>query len=337
MSSFFKTLQAAETCWIYPDVIHIGNSLWYSTAHNAGEKGMVEYSIQYNRIIQIVKYPCTIQPDYHSLCKHANSNLIYIVDGFEGTITSFNPFTKQFNLEINIPKVGYNAVCLEFNDKIYVFNGHTNCKDVVVYSPFKNKYEISQIMKSNLGTVCTLRYQNQIIRFGGFNYAINKCMDTFIMSSPIISGKNENKNMNMDVHWFEKLTCKLPEPINGCGCLVYQSYVITFGGSTSGGKRLDKIYILDLNNTNNGWFKLKNVKCPVKSKFTCVLDENNNTIHLFTRIDDNKHYSIHINTILNDGNNNSQRYEIKQEENDVDDIDDNDQDGYDIDNEIQNE
>eukprot|EP01084_Bolivina_argentea_P070676 128514_1 len=295
-SNLWRDLLATQTSWIYPQIVCIGSSLWYSTAYNAGEEGMVEYSIKFNKILQIVKYPSSIQPDYHSLCRHYNN--IYIVDGFAGSITLFNTLTLQFASTTRIPKIGYNAVCMVFDDKIYIFNGHTNSKDIVIYSPKENNFELAAVMKSHLGSVCILRYNDQIIRFGGFNYDTNQCMDKFIMSSPIKNLKTK-KNNHSDIHWFEKLTCKLPEPINGCGYILYKDYVITFGGSTHGGKKLDSMYLLDLKNTNNGWIQLTHIKCPVKSKFIAVLDENTNNIHLFARVDNKKHFSIPINSVLN--------------------------------------
>eukprot|EP01083_Nonionella_stella_P204541 745580_1 len=91
-SSNWNELLAHQTAATYEQIINIGDSLWYSTSYKYGEKGMVEYCIKTNKIKQIIKYPKNIQPTGHTVCEYRN--IIYIIDGENGNIISFDVSTK---------------------------------------------------------------------------------------------------------------------------------------------------------------------------------------------------------------------------------------------------
>eukprot|EP01083_Nonionella_stella_P190152 704384_1 len=95
--SSWKELNAGKADGIRQQVIRMEDSIWWSTDYYKGEKGMVQYDIQLDKIISVVKYPKNIQPSYHSCCKYKNE--IYIVDGENGQIIAFNTQNKQFQIK----------------------------------------------------------------------------------------------------------------------------------------------------------------------------------------------------------------------------------------------
>ena len=125
MSAKWNSHTAALTHEIREQMIHIGQSLWYSTDYERGERGIVEYDTVSDQIKQIIKYPNNIKPRGHSLCE-SNGN-IYIIDGCENEqIISFNPETKQFTQMRQIRKIGANPSCIAMNDNIHIFHGINN-------------------------------------------------------------------------------------------------------------------------------------------------------------------------------------------------------------------
>eukprot|EP01084_Bolivina_argentea_P065097 118677_1 len=137
---------------------------------------MVEYCTKTNKIIQIVKYPHNIKPDRHSICQYQNN--IYIVDGANSQIILFNPFTKQFIVKNKLPELGGGTCCVQFNNHIHIFNGSTNMKHII-YSIKDNTIKSlnDSITTQNIIGVCTLYYNQTIIRFGGWNHDTDKPMD----------------------------------------------------------------------------------------------------------------------------------------------------------------
>eukprot|EP01084_Bolivina_argentea_P034696 64243_1 len=276
--SKWKECDAHQTTEIYPQIINIEDSLWYSTSYRYGEHGMVEYCIKTNKIKQIVTYPKHIRPDRHALCEY--NNIIYIIDAGNGNIISFNPFTNQFKQKLKVSKIGYFVSCVLISDKIHIFNGTTNQKHFV-YSITNNKIQTfnhDTITYSNILFANIIYYNKQIIKFGGFNFDKKKYINNVIIS-PIIKGYTNMK-------WSQQINCELPTPMANCGYILYNNYVITFGGETHGWfghMFLDNIFVLNLNNINKGWIKLNHIKCPLKSQYISVLDKYNN-VHLFTKI-----------------------------------------------------
>eukprot|EP01083_Nonionella_stella_P154936 499814_1 len=113
MSKEWKQLENPKTTKIRPESISIGNSIWWSTDYNEGERGMVEFDIKSNKIISTTPYPNDITPEFHCLCECGN--IIYIVDGYlNNKIYSFDPKRIRFEVKIDIPvKVVVNLKCVK--------------------------------------------------------------------------------------------------------------------------------------------------------------------------------------------------------------------------------
>eukprot|EP01084_Bolivina_argentea_P036735 67925_1 len=94
-------------CRINYNLINIGDSIWYSTNYDEGEKGMGEYCIKTDSIVSKVKYPDKTYLSGHSVCEY-NGN-IYIIDGrtsCRAKIMLFSPSTKTFQtMNVNMPKI----------------------------------------------------------------------------------------------------------------------------------------------------------------------------------------------------------------------------------------
>eukprot|EP01083_Nonionella_stella_P178395 630028_1 len=106
----WKELKAGKTDRIRPQPIQMEDCIWWSTNYNKGERGMVQYDLQSDKIISVVKYPKNIKPSFHSCCKYKNE--IYIVDGENGQTIAFNTQNKQFQIKTNTKKIGYGAQCI---------------------------------------------------------------------------------------------------------------------------------------------------------------------------------------------------------------------------------
>eukprot|EP01083_Nonionella_stella_P162729 534447_1 len=102
--SSWKELKAAKTVDIQPQLIQVEDCIWWSTDYDSGERGMVQYDIQSDKIILVVKYPNNINPMGHSCCKYKNE--IYIVDGNNGQIIAFNTQNNQFKIKTKTEKIG---------------------------------------------------------------------------------------------------------------------------------------------------------------------------------------------------------------------------------------
>eukprot|EP01083_Nonionella_stella_P127752 387015_1 len=117
-NSPWKELTPAKTLYIRPQFIQMEDCIWWSTDHHQGEQGMVQYDIQSDKIISVVKYPQNIKPYNHSCCKYQNE--IYIVDGMNGQIISFNTQNKQFKIKIKTEKIGRGARCIAMYDDVHI-------------------------------------------------------------------------------------------------------------------------------------------------------------------------------------------------------------------------
>eukprot|EP01083_Nonionella_stella_P273761 928930_1 len=137
--SSWKELTPTKTKWIQPQLIQMGDCIWWSTQYDEGEQGMVQYDIQSDKIISVVKYPNNIKPDRHSCCQYKHE--IYIVDGMNGQIISFNTQNKQFQIKINTERIGSGAQCIAMYDDVHIFGGHRNSKHLV-YRIKENKIKI---------------------------------------------------------------------------------------------------------------------------------------------------------------------------------------------------
>ena len=277
------------------------DSLWLSVIHKKGsdtsENGMIHYNHKSDEIINIIEYPSTIEPFNH--CCVPYQQRIYIVEGQDREIIAFNTKSHSFTKKATIPMLGThpNSVCV-FN-KIHIFHGSANECHYLIYDPESDNVIDRQVHTHKIRGVVVLLYQNRIITIGGFDVTADNYLDTFSMSSTIKQNEVDNvPNFNIIQKW------KLPMPLYRFGHIIFQNYLLIFGGFTTGKKFVDSIYILDLNNDNEGWKELKHIKCPIPSQYSAVLTNEMN-VHLFAGYNNvivsksqRGHYSLPIRTVL---------------------------------------
>ena len=256
---------------------------------------MVEFSTSSNKIVQIIEYPEHLQPCRHCCCKYKDK--IYLIDGEHNAIIIFNPSTKTFTNKLYIPyNIGMYPSAVAIYDKIHIFNGSANTKHLI-YDITNNTIKSLEDKQTTEGMtgVAVLKYnKNKIIRFGGVGI---KKQGTFMISDEI------KKNDNKPIKWSIKPKFKLIDR-NPWGYVIYKQYIITFGGGMGGIQFNDKIYLLDLENDDNGWMEVKHIKCPFSSRFVAVLNDYH--VHIFSELgkwpnwEDSQrgHYSVPISTIL---------------------------------------
>ena len=298
----WKERISAETIWLQDRLVLINNSIWYSTRYNYGEKGMVRYNYKIDRQAKIVKYGeySSITPSDHCCCSH--SGIIYIVDGLDKKIVSFDPKKEKFKQTAIIPYLGNNPSCITIHDEIHIIGGRENTKHLI-YSISNDNFLATTIedptCKLPTHSMCILNYNNRIIKFGGYIQSKQKSIDTFYISSIIKSDDFKN------IEWTAKPEYKLKDGIFSCGYVLFKNFIVIFGGD-DGSDFHDEIYALDLRK-DDGWVELKHIKCPLKSQYRAIVDGDGD-VHLYTRINEwpiwehseIKHYSMPISHILKD-------------------------------------
>ena len=265
---------------------------------------MTEFCTKTNSIINTIQYTPYIQPVRQFCCKY--NQKIYIIDGEQGEITLFNPSTKTFIKLLNIPKIGTYPGAVVMHNKMHIFHGSRN-NDHLIYNLDNNTLRVIQdatVINGKMRQVHVTKYGDRLIRFAGRNTSSHESVGTFMISSEIKPDQDDK-----DITWSIKDEYDMDEPRLKCGIVVYKHWLLTFGGEghKDGFKPdgyIDNIYLLDLKG-NDGWIELEHVKCPIKSRYYAILDDNN-MVHLITGV--NKwpdwrksmtgHYSIPISTLL---------------------------------------
>ena len=183
-----------------------------------------------------------------------------------------------------------------FYKQLHIFNGDNNYGKHIIYDittkqiKIKNDHEEAK----NIENEHIIIHNNQIIRFGGYKNG-GKFLDDFFIS-------NINNN-NDDYQWMKQSKYNLSIPLESGGYILYNDYLIIFGGQTIDYEYIDDIYILNLNNSSlgNEWTKSK-IKLPFKSKYHAIL--NNKMVHIIKchdwDNDNSSHHNIHISSILGD-------------------------------------
>ena len=302
----WNRLAAASTIWVSDLILLNKSTIWFSTNFDKGDKGMTAYDCKSNEFSQTIKYPSKIIPKFHTCCCYDDNNEIYIVDSYNGEngqIISFNPSNGSFTKKINIPRFGKVASCIAVNDNIHILFGSENTKQqYIIYSMKDNtikQHEISNKTMSKLCNVNLLKYKERLIAISGWNLDDNTASNSFYISSKI-SKSDTNKN---EITWTLQPKWKLPQQISGCGCILYNKYIITFGGVISITKAIDTIYVLNLSRDESYWEKILHIKCPIEGNYKAILDGDNN-VHLVTAINEDDirgHYSIQVKDILERG------------------------------------
>ena len=292
----WKERIAHQTPCIQDKIVRIGESLWYSTSYRRGEKGMVEYNYKTNKIINIIKYPKNMTPGAHCCCSYNNN--IYIIDGkYNHEIILFNTSNHSFTKKINIPDIGGGSSCVAIDDTIHICSGNNTAKHII-YSITNNTVRIYDDSTANENHAPNLlKYQNNIIKFGGWSSAYQQGLDTFYSTST--TQKQET------ISWTLQEKYRLKRRASSSGYIIFDHYIIIFGGHEDNGPYMDSIYALDLE-CDVGWIEMKHIKCPLASNYRAVLDGDDN-VHLFTQVNQHpwqkseiKHFMICIGEILID-------------------------------------
>ena len=253
--------------------MEIDNDVWYSSSHQSiypqSENGLVQYNTKTNQIINIFPYSENITPCRHFCCQY--NKKIYIIDGEHGEIIVFDTVSKTYTKKLKIREIGKYPSAVVVFDKIHIFHGDQNDQHLIYDIKDNTIVEIKD--KSALELmygVSILKYQNKIIKFGGFCYYFT---DEFLIS-------NEIKPDSNDILEWDKY--KLPKNLEMCGYILYKHYIVIFGGEGTGNKFTDTIYLLDLKKDFD-WKEVKHIKCPMKSKYVATVTADN-MVHLFTEI-----------------------------------------------------
>ena len=321
--------QKPNAYYIHNKVVQIGDSIWYSTACGSGEQGMVEYCLKTNKTKQIVKYKDnSIKLEQHSVCKY--KNIIYIINcvynpaNSVSNIIEFNPMKKKFVDRGVIHEISggwyYPSVIVD-NDAIHIYNNEKIL--CYIYYPLTNKieriFDAFHLCGEQATTGgCLIKYDNKLLRFGAVK--CRQFINNFMVGTNGIEiaygfiRRNESElslsQIPLDVFgMISKFYCngyqyvwtridqwKLIKPMIGFGYIIYQSFIITFGGFLGAAGATNNIYILNMDNKEKGWIK-SSIKCPAGSKYRAILTRSND-IHLFGDNAPRGHYSIPLSSIL---------------------------------------
>jgi len=294
--SAWRELAAHQTPWIQQP-IEVKDSIWLSTAHCQGERGMIEYCKRTERIKSVVRYPEWLEPRYHACVRYAGD--IFLVDGINGQIVAFNVSSRRFVKKLAIPKLGAHPSCVvvqrlgqihilhgEANRRHYVYSIEANSLQTVEDEKVSMAVDMDAASAANaspkrcLESVCVVAHQNRLIRFGGMCGA-RRNSDKVWLSSPVTQTAME---------WTQQRSMR--RALSHCGYVLYGDKLVTFGGCVDKVTCTDKIFVLDLAR-GGGWTECAHIKCPVASCFEAVLSEDGQ-LHLFTkmnRVDAIKHFA----------------------------------------------
>ena len=313
-------------------IVQIKDSIWYSTDHKDGEQGMVQYCLITNTVKNIVKYPEFVQPSYHCVC--CLNNIIYIIDGFNGYIISFNPSNNEFGSKIemviiadycSVMNIGDYCSAVAIDGKIHIYNGMHNDKSLsYIYDPNTNEVKsvkdiFASRRMSNVAILNCPQIPGKLLRFGGYNNEKKTFLDCFLVRFKIkdalipgyvrqITGYDKypvdiiNVIMMFSDHdeysWMQLDAWELKYKMYDFGYILYDHYIITFGGYSTPCIFTDEVFILDVLNQDKGWIE-SNIKCPKNGAYIAILTSNE-TVHLFGFLVRTSHHSIAISEIFKD-------------------------------------
>ena len=275
---------------IYPKSWYINDSIWC-----ASKDGMIEYKCVSDLILPSIPYPHWFDGRLKlSLCRHDKD--IYIVNGEMGQMVVFDTKRKRYGRNIRLPYLGWGASCIQFQDKIHIFNGVNN-HDHIIYdinteaiTKSGDYYKENRITSQRIGL-----YQTKFIRFSGLKHNELRQREYYSIDKIL-----------MTTHDHKLFTVKssLPLGISAFGWVIWRQYLFIFGGwILYQSQYKDEIYFIDLNNIEkNKWNKLEHTKCPLKSHYEAVIS-GRDKVHLFSTQNERsiaKHYEIPIKFLLGD-------------------------------------
>ena len=128
----WNKLLPPQTAHISQTLMSIGESIWFCTDCDKGEKGIVQYDINTKKY-ETTPYPNNLgEIGFHSCCN--DEHLIYIVNGKYGNLIIFNTQTKQF-VDAKIPNIGSFSTSIMIKKQLHIFNGSENNGHHIVYDP----------------------------------------------------------------------------------------------------------------------------------------------------------------------------------------------------------
>ena len=296
----FGDLQTSE---IRPNLVKINSSIWMSTDYNDGEQGMIEFDTGFNQIVWVVKYPKALRCVGHSLCVH--NEIIYIIDGYNGEIWSFDPTAKpnlMFVKKSDIPKLGWHTNCFVREDRIYIMNGVDNEENLTfIYDISSNQFTKANVFDGDLKIGQSVEVKgDQCVRIGGCDVNFTKWSKLCSVGKINQFGIDWSKNMHL-----------LPVGLAGCGLLWYKEFVLVFGGWMGDDSFSDAIYFYDVNKKAR-WKQIETLKCPLQSQYIAHLfDENVHLIAQSSRTKD-KHFMIPMKAIMNQIKAENEEYDEKE-------------------------
>ena len=280
----------------YPNPVYMDSSIW----------NVPKFTTKYCVVSNERKSMETLNDDeYKSQCSAISSlsgfcqydDKIYIVDGVDNKIFSFDPDDNTLQKEVDIERVliGKNPSCFTTDEYIHIFHG-SNSNTHLLYNPTtKEMHEFwdNVTMSKTLSCVSVFGWKDQLIKFGGINHDTKEKEDTFMI------GSIYNKNDNEYVEWKTKVKYKLPAPMYGYGHVLHNNLIIIFGGETNDDYSAT-IYVLDLEK-DDGWMRVQKIQCPMRSTYDAVIDAEDR-IHLFETSGDisldSYHFTIPVSVII---------------------------------------
>eukprot|EP01083_Nonionella_stella_P209218 758610_1 len=114
-------------------------------------------------------------------------------------------------------EIGKGARCIALHDNIHIFGGFNNYKHMV-YRTKENEIKIldDPTTTSNIVYGSVVKFENQIMRFGGWNCSTKEYMDALFISSSI------KPNTYNDIEWIPMPSWKCKRPVSDCGYAMYK-------------------------------------------------------------------------------------------------------------------
>merc|ERR1712154_695894 len=153
-------------------------------------------------------------------------------------------------------------------------------------------------------------FKSKLLLFGGYTKFLSSKSYTYsdhILCCDINESSNSCSWTGLNSSYSSFATKRdqkvvLPRKLAYFGAVIYKNiFVIIFGGTTIGNKKLNDIWYLNINSMK---WRHSAVKCPIKARGYHAILTNNNIIHLFQR-DSNKHFTIKVDHIISQNELNS--------------------------------
>ena len=316
------THQKPDAHHISDNLVQIKDSIWYLERSRYTQcnnnSAMVEFDLITDGVKQTVEFP---NNRTSSFVMFAVNGIIYIINSSHDEISyAFNPFTAGFRaIGAKLGQIGESPSVITVGDEIHIYHGRKNNKSLAyIYKPQTNEIKVikDRFAADRIDQVAMIKYKRKFMRFGGYNWDTDRSyLDWFsvgngLKHSLLVNGyirSLNDSNFPLDIinlismfydednHWKECDDLRLKFGMYGFGYILYEHYIVTFGGCTVRGY-IDDIFVLDLENTKYGWNR-SYVKCPKKSQYKAIITAKGE-VHLFRCCSGPGHYSMPILSVL---------------------------------------